>query len=139
MTYGSQSSAYLENEVLSRAPEWLIPLLYEHLVANLTRAAVQIEIGEKTGSATSLDKASTIVFELLRTLDLERGGEIAENLSSLYSYYAGEIIRVGTSSDAERLQKIIDWATELHESWTAAAEIVAPRNGGSSTRATALA
>ena len=34
-------TAYLEADILSRPKEWLIPLLYEHLLSSLRRAAVR--------------------------------------------------------------------------------------------------
>jgi flagellar protein FliS len=127
MTYGSQTERYLEVDVLSRPKEWLVPLLYEHLLANLRRAAVQIETGQLEGKAASLSKASAILAELLGSLDHEQGGEIAANLSSLYSYFALEIMNASRSRDVGALQRLIEMITELHGAWLQAAEIVAPR------------
>jgi Flagellin-specific chaperone FliS len=129
MSYGTHNSQYLENEVISRSPEWLIPLLYEHLLANLNRASLEFETGHKAPAAESLNKGSRILFELLGSLDVDSGGEMAEGLASLYSFYASEIIHVTRTGDLERLGRLIEWAAELHESWVAAAEAVAPRNG----------
>jgi flagellar secretion chaperone FliS len=127
MSYASQSSRYLENEILSRPKEWLVPLLFEHLMSSLTRAGVQIETGDIEGKAKSLEKASAILFELLGSLDHEQGGEIARNLASLYSFLAGEILKVGVTLDLKLLQRVLGMVTELHEAWVQAAEQVAPR------------
>lgn len=127
MSYGSNPSRYLENDVLSRSPEWLVPLLYEHLIKNLTRASIHIEAGNLEGKSFSLDLANQIVMELLSTLDHERGGEIAKNLSSLYTYLVGEIIAIGRTLDTEHLRRLIGLVSELHEAWVKAAEQVAPR------------
>ena len=59
--YGTKTTAYLEADILSRPKEWLIPLLYEHLLSSLRRAAVQIEANDHEGRAQSLEKASAIV------------------------------------------------------------------------------
>lgn len=128
MSYGSMTARYLENEVLSRPKEWLVPLLYEHLISSMNRAAVQIEAGDLAGKATSLDKASSILLELLGSLDHERGGEIASRLASLYSYFIGELYTVGRTLDIAHLRRLTELATELHEAWVQAAEQVAPRN-----------
>lgn len=127
MSYGSNPSRYLENEVLSRSPEWLVPLLYEHLIKNLTRASVQIEAGDLEGKATSLGLAHRIVTELLSSLDRERGGELAGRLASIYVFLAGEILTVGRSLDTAYLQRLIELVSELHGAWVQAAEEVAPR------------
>lgn len=127
MSYSNQLSHYLENEVRSRPREWLVPLLYEHLLASLHRAAVQIEVGDLAGKANSLNKAISITLELLGSLDFERGGEIATNLSMLYTYLAGEFQIVGRTLDLAHLQKLTGLVSELHEAWVLAAEEVAPR------------
>ena len=130
MTYGSVTSQYLEAEILSRPKEWLVPLIYEHLISALTRARVQIEKGDLEGKATSLQKASDIVFELLIALDRERGGELAAQLASVYNFLAAEILTVGRTMDTAYLQRLTGIVTELHEAWVQAAEQVAPRTRG---------
>lgn len=134
MSYGSLTSRYLENEVLSRPREWLVPLLYEHLIMNLNRASFQMENRDFSGKTVSLDKASRIVLELLGSLDYDRGGEIATSLASLYTYFVGEINTAGRTLDTAILKHLAHLATELHEAWVQAAEQVAPR-GRSSTPA----
>lgn len=132
MSYGVPTSRYLENDILSRPKEWLVPLLFEHLVASLKRSRVQIETGDPAGWVASLTKASSIVFELLGTLDLEAGGEIAERLSGLYAFWASEILRVqgAPKENTERLADLVEMANSLHEAFEQAAETVAPRGGG---------
>ena len=128
MSYNSVKDRYLENEVLSRPKEWLVPLLYEHLITSLMRASVQIENRDIGGKAASLDKASRIVFELLGSLDLEKGGLFAEQMAALYTFMAGEIMTAGRTLDTALLQQLIEMASELHEAWVQAAEQVAPRS-----------
>lgn len=132
MTYGAvQMTRYLENEVMSRSPEWLVPLVYEALLTSLRRAAVHIENGDIEGKAVSLARAGALVAELMATLDRDKGGEIAERLSSLYAYFSLEIMNIGRSLDHTALARLIAMVDELHDAWVQAAEQVAPRSGGS--------
>ncbi|MDQ6736204.1 MAG: flagellar export chaperone FliS [Gemmatimonadota bacterium] len=121
MGYSAYTSKYLENDVVSRSKEWLVPLLYEHLLAHLRRAAVQIQQRDFEGKAASLEKASAIVIELMGSLDREKGGELAQRLSALYAYFGTEILAVGRTLDVVRLTKIMEMASSLHESWVIAA------------------
>ena len=130
MSYGRHTSQYLEADIMSRPKEWLVPLIYEHIVSNLTRAKVQIEKGDFEGKARSLQKASDLVYELLGSLDREKGGELAERLVSLYTFLGAEIMTVGRSLDLVYLQRLITMFSELHEAWVQAAEQVAPRGRG---------
>lgn len=131
MSYASQTSRYLENDVLSRSPEWLVTLVYEALLTNLRRAEVQIETGDIEGKATSLTRAGALVGELLSSLDHEKGGEIASRLSALYTYFALEIMNIGRSLDQVSLGRLIAMLEDLRGAWVQAAEQVAPRAPGS--------
>jgi flagellar protein FliS len=121
MGYSAYTSKYLENDVVSRPKEWLVPLLYEHLLAHLRRAQVQIQQRDFEGKGVSLDKASAIIVELMSTLDRDKGGELAQRLMALYSYFGAEIVNIGRTLDQAALSKMIDMIASLHESWVIAA------------------
>lgn len=137
--YGTKTVAYLEADVMSRPKEWLVPLLYEHLLSSLRRAAVQIEARDVEGRARSVEKASAIVLELASSLDQEKGGELAGRLSSLYAYFLTELLQMGLTPDLARLEKLSQLVEELLDAWTQAAEQVSPRAGGSGRSTTASA
>jgi flagellar protein FliS len=127
--YGTKTTAYLEADILSRPKEWLIPLLYEHLLSSLRRAAVQIEANDHEGRAQSLEKASAIVLELSSSLNHELGSEVARQMSSLYAFFVTEILQIGLTRDLNRLRGLVEIVAELTVAWTEAAEQVAPRGG----------
>lgn len=132
MSYASQSSRYLENDVLSRSPEWLVTLVFDALLKNLRRADIQIETGDFEGKSTSLTRAGALLGELLSSLDREKGGEIATRLAALYTYFALEIMNIGRSLDRVALGRLIVMIDDLQSAWVQAAEEVAPRAPGSS-------
>ncbi len=117
MTYDREASRYLETQVVSSSPEQLVPLLYQHLLVNLKKAGLQIREHDLEGKAVSLQKASAIVFELMSALDIERGGEIAMRLASLYAYFTRRISEVGRTLDESIIQELVELVGSLHESW----------------------
>lgn len=117
MTYRNEGGRYLETQVVSSSPGQLIPLLYQHLLVNLKRAGDQIRAGDKEGKAVSLQKASAIVFELMSALDMERGGEIAMRLASLYAYFTRRISEAGRTLDIGIIDELLELVGSLHESW----------------------
>ncbi|MDH3222888.1 MAG: flagellar export chaperone FliS [Gemmatimonadota bacterium] len=117
MTYDKERSRYLETQVVSSSPEQLVPLLYQHLLVNLKKAGDQIRENDLEGKAVSLHKASAIVFELMSSLDLEQGGEIAMRLASLYAYFTRRISEVGRTLDESIIQELVELVGSLHESW----------------------
>jgi len=117
MTYQKERSRYLETQIVSSRPEQLVPLLYQHLLVNLRKAGEQIQEGDIEGKAISLQKASAIVFELMSSLDMEQGGEIAMRLASLYTYFTKRISEVGRTLDEDIIRELIELVGSLHESW----------------------
>lgn len=123
MSYGKAHDAYQENSVLHMRQEDLVPLLYEHLLVNLKRASKQISAGDIEGKATSVQRATDILYELLGTLDHEVGGELASRLASLYGYFLREISEASRALEAQRLAPLIEMVSSLHESWVEAVEL----------------
>ncbi|HLU24509.1 MAG TPA: flagellar export chaperone FliS [Longimicrobiales bacterium] len=123
------ASAYLEAKVFGSSREQLVVLLYERLVALLSRARKEIAEGNIEGKAQSLDKASAILFELLSSLDFEAGGELASRLAALYSFFIGEIGEAGRTMQAERLDPVITMVRTLYDVWNQAAAALAAGAG----------
>jgi flagellar protein FliS len=123
MSYGRAQDAYQQSSVLNLRREELVPLLYEHLLVSLRRASKQITSGDFEGKAASIDKATSILYELMGTLDFEVGGEVASRLASLYAYFLKEISRASKDLEAQRLAPLIEMVSSLHESWVEAVKI----------------
>jgi flagellar secretion chaperone FliS len=115
-----------ETDLLRLPRERLVPLLYAHLVKHLEAAAGCIEQQDFERKTYHLERALSILFELLATLDFERGGEVAPRLAALYSYFTSEIIGIGRSLDVELLRRITGMIAGLHESWEQVAASSAP-------------
>ena len=130
-----QSSRYQEMEVLSASRERLIPLLYEHLLVNLKRGGLHIRRGDIEGKYASLARAKDIVFELVGSLDMEAGGDLARRLGSLYAFWVREITASDREMNADRLDRVVEMVTSLHESWVEAVDRVEAERGGSAAGA----
>jgi flagellar secretion chaperone FliS len=123
MSMDSALHAQSDEEILALSPEHLVPVLYARLLHHLRGALTAIQEGEAAARSYHLERALTIILELMATLDLERGGEVAPRLIALYSYFAGEIVALGRSLDTELLRRIIEMIGGLHESWEQAAHL----------------
>lgn len=128
MPYQQQIDSYLQADINARPKEWLVPLLYEHLVKHLRRTEMAIANDDAAAMATSASKATDILYELLGTLDVEAAPEIARPLSGLYSFFISELLRIGRTRDVAALQRITRMCSDLHDAWVKAAEQVAPRH-----------
>lgn len=108
----------LETAIADASPKQLILMLHDGLLASLHRgrlAMVEARIAEK-GEAIS--RALAILTEgLMPALDLERGGEIAANLASLYEYMITRLMLGNLQNDASHLDEAIRLVQELRGAW----------------------
>ena len=91
-TYSNYQNAYKKASVNTLDQNKLIIMLYDGAIKNANFAVQYMESGEIEKVHDSLIKTKNIVTELLATLNMEQGGEIAKNLKSLYSYMFSQLI-----------------------------------------------
>ncbi len=121
MTYPSRASQYREMQVLSASPARLTVLLFEHLEVVLRRAQTAIRSAQIELRVENMGRAREIVSELLGTLDIERGGDIALDLSMLYGFLLSEMVDVGIRRDVVRLGRLIGIVNTLSTAFALAA------------------
>jgi len=62
-------------------------------------------------------RSITIINGMRECLDMETGGELANNLYSLYQYMAQELFRASFKNDADTVQNIQAMLKDIRESW----------------------
>jgi flagellar protein FliS len=115
MSYSHAATAYRTREIQTATPGRLVVLVFDHVIAQLTRAALADKAGKIEERVLAVSKARAGVFELVATLDLERGGEVATNLKSLYSFFLLELQEFSTGRDIERLNRVAKMVGELRD------------------------
>jgi flagellar protein FliS len=128
--YGGYN-AYKEIGVKTASQGKLVVMLYEGAVSNLEKAMAlvsddgKIEPGNIENYGNCLQKVMDIITELEVSLNLDAGGEIAQNLMSLYVYFNKQILDATISHDKKKLSFVRDMMSELHESWITASNSTA--------------
>ncbi len=131
MGFNNAYSAYQKTNVTTASQGHLVVLLYEACVKNLNSALALIEPGDKIKPSNIetfskfLQKSQAIITELQVSLDMEKGGEIAKNLMSLYLYFNSELTDVAFKHSAQKIQFIIDMMKELLGAWKSASNSTA--------------
>ena len=93
--YLDAAKRYKKRQIESATPGQLVVLLYEGAVDHLNRAELSYK---ETGPEriekfhNSLIACQNIISELMVSLDMEKGGEIAKNLFRLYEYINNRLI-----------------------------------------------
>lgn len=115
--YGVYSQAYQKTAVITSDQGKLIVMLYDGAVKFLSIAADRIDAGDFYGSHTNLVKGKSIIAELLASLNLDKGGDIALNLQRLYGYMFNELIEANVEKDSARVMQVIKLLKQLRSGW----------------------
>lgn len=107
----------LRSAVASASPHQLIVMLYDGALTALASAKGCVERKDIEGRAKQLNKANSIVMGLQDFLDLDKGGEIAENLNALYDYIVRGIIEANRIQSADKIQELINLLLDLKQGW----------------------
>ena len=120
MSYTSQASTYREMEVLSASPAQLVVMLYDHVLVNLRRSRFALDLAGTERRVALLGKCRDAVTELLVTLDFERGGDIAKELSGLYAFLLRAFLELGAKPDAAYLDRVTAIVQDLRDAFAQA-------------------
>ncbi len=115
--YSGYQSAYKRAAVNTLDQNKLIIMLYDGAIKNTAFAIESIQKKEIERTHNALVKAKNIVAELMSSLNLEKGGEIAKNLQSLYSFMFSQLIEANVHKNPEPAKVVLGLLKELREAW----------------------
>ena len=116
--YSNYQNAYKKASVNTLDQTKLIIMLYDGAIKNASFAVEHIKSGQIEKVHDCLIKTKNIVTELMATLNMDRGGDIAKNLQSLYSYMFSQLIEANMNKKTEPVVIVIDLLKELRAAWT---------------------
>jgi flagellar protein FliS len=130
LAYTNAVSAYRETRIKTASQGQLLIMLYDEAVKCLDRSLDILDKNSKgkkdPGKIEPINKAilkaQEIVTELSASLDFEQGGEIAQNLFSLYTWFNQELLEANIKQDINRIAVVRNMINELRSAW---AEIIA--------------
>jgi len=114
--------AYQDTAVTTQSKGRLIVMLYEGAIKFLKLAIQEIEAKNYEAKGRYLLKAQDIITELNAVLDMNAGGEIAQNLRKLYGFMNSHLTQANVKCDAQKIREVITLLEELHQGWKAIAE-----------------
>lgn len=117
---GTQAYAQIgvESAVMSASPHQLIVLLFDGALSAMVRARLFMQQGELAAKGEALSKAINIIDNGLKAgLDNEKGGELAENLSSLYDYMIRRLMQANLRNDVAAIEEIEGLLTNIADAW----------------------
>lgn len=120
--------------VSTASPHQLIVLLFEGARQALIVARAGIEAGDVPKKGAAITKAIDIILNGLRaSLNLEEGGNLAQNLYALYDYMARRLLHANLNNDSAALDEVLNLLSEIHGAWVSIGDEVAAESRASST------
>ncbi len=112
---------YQDAAVTTQSSGRIVVLLYEGAIKFLKMAIREIESNNPEGKGVYITKTLDIIYELNTVLDMKAGGEIAQNLRSMYTFMIQHLNKANLKQDANMVKEVIGLLEELNEGWRAAA------------------
>ena len=100
-------------------PHRLIQMLIEGGLTRLAQARGAMERGQTALKGELIGKAIGIVGGLRQGLDIEKGGELAANLDSLYEYMTTRLMEANLKNDVAIIEEIAQLLREVKSGWDA--------------------
>ena len=104
-------------DMLAARPSHLVVMLYDEAIGALETAVAAVAAGDIEARCNAVTAATEIIGYLYMHLDLEQGGEVAQNLGALYAHLMGRMARVNLYNDAETAREAMRLLQPLRDSW----------------------
>ena len=108
---------YQNNQILTAKKSKLILMMYDGAIRFARESINKIRSKDIAGRGAYIRKTQDIILELMNSLDMENGGEIAGNLSRLYLFMNRNLIMANMQGDEKYIEDIIKILTELRDAW----------------------
>ena len=112
------------DEINPPDPMQTILMVYDGAINFLNRAVEYTDDGDIKNKNIYINKAADIIVELNNCLDMEAGGEISENLRSIYIFIGRLLVESFTTDKTRALKESIKILSDLKEGWTYVANSV---------------
>jgi flagellar protein FliS len=109
--------AYQRTAIGTQSRGRLIVMLYEGAIKFMKLAIKALEEGDLAAKGEYLSRAQDVIWELNAVLDMEGGGEIAQNLQQLYFFMNRRLFQANAKKDPEMIREVITLMEELNQSW----------------------
>lgn len=121
--YNKYIKQYQANNITTATPEKLMIMLFDGAVQFLQKAKMAIDDKNLQERANNIESARKIIRELMRTIDLENGNDVAKSLFKLYSKMAMKLIKANVSRNQNLLDEVIEDLSNIRWGFQKAVEI----------------
>ncbi|CAD5285990.1 Flagellar secretion chaperone FliSB [Alteromonas sp. 38] len=107
----------LKQDIASADPHKLTLMLLQGALDRIAYAKGAMERKDLITKADFISKTSAILMHLRDTLDIEIGGEVAQNMFNLYDYMIQRLNDAHVNNDLKLLDEVSSLLTPIRDAW----------------------
>lgn len=111
-------------QVADASPARLVQVMFEHILSNLAiaqgcmeRIRGNLPYADVVAKCKAIGKAVRLIGQLDASLNMEQGGQIAENLHNLYLYMLGRLTTANLHNDAQIAIEVSNLVRQIKTGW----------------------
>lgn len=119
MSYGVKAykAVGVKDDLAVADPHRVIQLLMQGALENIAKAKGAIERKDFAGKSVTISKAMAIISALQNSLDMDAGGEISDNLWSLYDFMINHLMLASRENSVDKLGDILNVLLTIKSAW----------------------
>ena len=121
--YNKYIKQYQTSNITTATPEKLMILLFDGALQFLQKAKTAISENNLQERAKNIEGARKIIREIMRTIDLENGNDVAKKLLKLYNRMAMNLIKANVQRNAAKIDEVIEDISNIRWGFQKAIEI----------------
>ncbi|WP_282141028.1 flagellar export chaperone FliS [Cytobacillus oceanisediminis] len=121
MAVSNPYQSYQQNSVNTASPGELTLMLYNGCLKFIHQAKKAIEEKNIEMKNTNIQKAQSIIQELMVTLNMDI--EVSKNMMSLYDFMNRRLMEANIKNDASILDEVEGLVTEFRDTWKEAIQV----------------
>jgi flagellar protein FliS len=103
-------------------PYKVIAILMKNALESINIAKITMMQNKIEEKGRFISLAITLIDGLKASLDMDKGGEIAENLNDLYDYMMARLVEANLKNDTDMLDEIAGLLAAVKEGWDGIAD-----------------
>ena len=100
-------------------PHTLIQMLINGAIERLNIAKMHMKQNNVALKGENISSAISIIDGLRSSLDMKKGGEIAQNLEALYEYMQRQLLAANVKNKGENIEEVLALLNEIRAGWAA--------------------
>ncbi len=121
MSYGIKAykSVGIKDDLAVADPHRIIQLLMQGSLENMAKAKGAMERKDFAEKSRTVSKAMSIISALQHSLDMDVGGEVSQNLWSLYDFMVNHLMQASRESNTAKVDDVIEIMIKIKSGWDA--------------------